>query len=222
MAQSFKATDAQWLRAQRLFADNLSYVAIQDRLREEAGKPLMSHQIIRRRAIKYKWERSSNSPESLGPAVQTLEDRKKRAEVFATAGAFNLAKRMEYLTQLLSKASERLVQQMFEPHEVVEIKVVPAGLGSSNVEIVRVMLPEPSPKDKQALGTAASQLIDRLQILSGGVTARTEIGPIAYRAQAESKLRMIRDELAERRQVELNAGLVGGNEELPLDADVVE
>lgn len=220
-----EGTEAQWLRAQRLFADGLSYALIQERLEEESGRPLMSAPRIRRRAIAETWVRSDTGPGSLGPPKQTLEERKERAAVFIAAGEFNLAKRMEYLTQLLSHASERLVQQMFEPHEVVEIKVVPAGLGSSNVEIVRVLLPEPSPKDKQALGTAASQLIDRLQILSGGVTSRTEIGPIADRAQAESKLRMIRDELAERRVVERNAGVVGGDEELPdesIDAEVVE
>lgn len=222
MRVKVEGTEAQWLRAQRLFADGLSYMAIQEKLEEEAGRPLMSCPRIRRRAIAEKWERSSKGPGSLGPAVQTVEERKKRTEVFEAAGQFNLAKRMEALSQQLSYAAERLVVQMFSEHELVEVKVVPAGLGSSNVEVVRTIVNEPSPKDKQALATAASQLIDRLQILTGGVTARTEIGPIADRAQAESKLRMIRDELAERRVVERNAGVVGGDEELPMEAEVVE
>jgi len=106
------------------------------------------------------------------------------------------------------------VQQMFEPMDIVDVKVLSEGAHMGQViSVQRTRISEPSPKDKQALASAASSLIDRIQLLSGGATSRTETGPIADRAQAEAKLRMVRDELAERRVVEQNAEAAKAAEE---------
>jgi hypothetical protein len=205
MVASVKVSAADWARAQQLFRTGLSYQRIADELEKEAGRPVVSHAIIRRRAMRESWMRDVGAPDSVGPANQTLAEKQQRAEIINATSQFNLATATARLTEQLAYASGRLIHQMFIPHEVVEVKLVGQGANMGQmVQTVRTELNEPSPKDKAALAAAASQLIDRLQLLTGGVTSRTEIGPIGDRAAAEARLRMVRDELSERRQVVLN------------------
>lgn len=209
MAKAHAGTEAHWALAHQAFKDGLSYRAIAEKVFELEGQgdePPPSIAVIRRKAIAQEWTRDNNGRGTLGPAVQTTEMREKRIRDFRASGQLNLAKRLELLVDQLGEACTELVSQMFEPMDVVEVKVLSEGAHMGQmIQVQRTRINEPTPKDKQALASAASSLIDRIQLLSGGATSRSEIGPIADRAQAEAKLRMIRDELAERRTVEENA-----------------
>ena len=198
-------TPEHWARAKELFGAGLVYKSIEMRLDHEMGimdgvAPPRDH-TIRRRATSEAWLRNPNVGLHVGPAVEDSEQTQERLARFKATGEINREHRTQQLADELLAASTKLIGQMFEPHTLHEVKVVagPQGAGSG-VEVVEVEMREPPPRDKQALASAASQLIDRLQLLTGKATGRTETGPIMDRETAEARLKGIRDELAERRE----------------------
>ena len=197
-------TPEHWARAQELFAAGLVYKSIEMRLDREMGSingvAPPRHHTIRRRATQEGWLRSEHVGLHVGPAVEESEQTKERLAKFKAQGEINREHRLQQLTDELIASVHTLVGQMFEPHVLKEVKVVPGPQGTgSDVEVVEVELDQPTPRDKQALASAAAQLIDRVQLLTGKATGRTEVGPIMDRATAESRLKGIRDELSERR-----------------------
>lgn len=202
--KGWTGSEEQWSAAKATFAADFGYrkcAEVAAAVEDQPG-PAPSMGTIRRRAVLEGWIRDESvRPAMNGPALMAQGDRKDAAVLFVAQGKVAMSVRMERLADQLEQACTELVRQMFVEHEVVEVKVTGMGGGIQQVETVRTKLTEPSSKDKQALASAASMLLDRLQLITGGATSRTELGPIADRAQAEARLRMVRDELAERRTV---------------------
>jgi hypothetical protein len=201
--------DRHWARARELFGQGLVYQTIADVLARELpeveGVAAPQAHTIRRRAVEGRWERASADDLSVGPAVETSARVRERLAKFKATGEVQLEKRLQALNEELLEATARLVGEMFEPHTEYQVKVVagPNGTGS-DVEVVEVPLDSPTPRDKQALASAAAQLIDRIQLLSGGATSRSETRQLDPE-QARARAAMVRDQLAERRAADLQA-----------------
>lgn len=93
-----------------------------------------------------------------------------------------------------------LAEQLFAPVVHKEVKVVGQGQGEQEVEIVEVHLDRPRAADQKNIALAFAIVTDKLLLLAGEATARTESGPIADRETAVGFVQKVRDELAERRR----------------------
>lgn len=97
-------------------------------------------------------------------------------------------------------AAERILEQVFSPHTVKDVKTVmlPKGLGQ-DLRMVEVHLDEPTPADKRALATVFGILVDKASLLSGDATQRVETSSLT-KDQVTDRLKHFRDELGKRRE----------------------
>lgn len=97
-------------------------------------------------------------------------------------------------------AAERILEQVFSPHTVKDVKTVmlPKGLGQ-DLRMVEVHLDEPTPADKRALATVFGILVDKASLLSGDATQRVETSSLT-KDQVADRLKHFRDELGKRRE----------------------
>lgn len=154
----------------------------------------MTMSTLRSRGIEEGWKRSSDGT----AATEPIEVRRVQAEHRKIEVSRKVSERRELLSVLLLDDVLQMRKQLFEPYEHIEIKVVsgPTGMGS-DVEIVRVELPRPTPADQLKISNALAILTDKLLLLSGEATVRSET--IVDRESVLERTRYLRDELAERR-----------------------
>lgn len=109
--------------------------------------------------------------------VGTYDD--KKTEAARAAKARKIEERKTELADELLESIVRLNSQMFSKQTVY-------NFGGQNNTLRVAEVDEPSPADKKHLATSLAILIDKLQVLTGGVTSRNE--EITSRNEKESKL----------------------------------
>lgn len=119
--------------------------------------------------------------------------RSRRAENVRAAvevSRLTLQQRRQQLALGLMTDAERLREQLFAP--------AVARHWTKDGEFCEEPIPQPDFSDQRQIVTAVAIAVDKIQLLTGEATARTEAmgGDPAERAQ---RIREIRDELAERR-----------------------
>lgn len=183
-----KYDDLTWAMAKTLWEKGESYRTVS----EETGIPVNS---IRVRKIDEGWTLQAV------PRDQTPEARRAKTAAARRAAADKVLERRGELANHLMEDLLELREQLFEPVVVKEAKVVQVGNNmGSEVEIVEIELPRPVPADQQRIVTSMAILTDKLLLLTGEATSRTETVDGSNREAAAARLKMIRDELAERRQ----------------------
>lgn len=181
--------EGDWAHARRVFERGASYRQVEA---EVDGR--LTYSRIRRMALAEGWTQGEVK------STSTLEERRAATAAATAANQLKWAEKKDDVVSDLIATTQRLVEQVFEPTLRKEVKVVAGGEGAgSYVEVVEVDMDEPSAAEKKALVTSAAILIDKLQLLTGEATSRSETGPITDRAAAEERVRHIRDEIAERR-----------------------
>lgn len=125
--------------------------------------------------------------------VRTVRNENAAARVEAARLTFE-ERRVELAHGLLDDVA-RLRAQLFAP--VVQRQAMTVSDGKdlgSHVEIVDIRLDEPTFSEKKALLTSIGIAVDKVQLLSGAATQRTE-----HTIPADEVVAGLRDELAERR-----------------------
>lgn len=155
---------------------------------------------IKRRAEAEGWIR----PDGL-TARPTLVERQLATAHTAEANRRRWVDEKDRIASRLIGLADRLIDEVTAPHEMIDIKVLGGGKDSAaTVETVRTQIPSPVPADKQRLVTSAAIVLDKLLLLSGEATSRSEqIG--ADRDALTERAKQLRDELAERRAAAASA-----------------
>jgi transposase-like protein len=170
-------------RARRTYTDDQKAQALE--LYAEAGPTAVEKAMGIPKATVTNWGRAAG--------VKTV--RNENAAVRMEAARLTFEERRVTLAHALLDDVNRLRAELFAP--VVQRQAMTVSDGQnmgSHVEIVDIHLDEPTFGEKKAILTSIGIAVDKVQLLSGAATSRTEVT-----VPADEVVAGLRDELAERR-----------------------
>lgn len=186
------ATDADWALVESLWREGRSWTFMSKAIDGRAAATT-----IKRRADRENWVRDVHGveitarpqPEALREAVEKTNE----------ARALIWAEERERVMGKLIRVADHLLDRITQPHELIEVKVVPGPKGEgSEVETIRTPMSQPLPGDQQRLMTSAAIAYDKILLLAGEATSRAETVNMSPE-QRQARAQQMRDELAARR-----------------------
>lgn len=197
------ATEADWVLVEALWRDGKSWTALSKAIDGRAAATT-----IKRRAERQEWARSVHGVEiTARPALPALVEAAERS---TAARALVWAEERERIMAKLVDRADHLLDRIVKPHTLIETKIVKdeGQHAGSHVETIETPLSEPLPGDQQRLMTSAAIALDKVLLLAGEATSRSETVEGQTPEQRVARAQMIRDELAARREANETAAAV--------------
>lgn len=142
---------------------------------------------------------SEAQPQIFESANATPEQMRANTEKLSEVHARKWQDHKAQLAVKLGTSAERILDQIFAPHVLKEVKTVALpDRGGQDLRMVEVLYDEPTPADKKNLALTLAILVDKASLLSGDATSRVETASMTP-DQTKDRLKHYRDELAQRR-----------------------
>lgn len=190
-----RATEADWALVESLWkTQGLGWSTLSRAIDGRAAATT-----IKRRAITHEWARDVHGVEiTARPQPEALREAIDRS---TEARALIWAEERERIMSKLVDRADHLLDRIVKPHTLIETKIVKdeGQHAGSHVETIETPLSEPLPGDQQRLMTSAAIALDKILLLAGEATSRSETIEGQTSEQRVARAQMIRDELAARR-----------------------
>lgn len=117
---------------------------------------------------------TAGSIRSWASRLGVATERREELAAGVAAASLTMEQRRLTLASGLMDDIEKLRAQLFAPTATNQVVVEGTGKGESCARVMEVTQAEPSFRDKQAAITSIAIAVDKVQLLTGAATARTE------------------------------------------------